>query len=277
MNNELQIFTNEQFGEVRSIEKDSQPFADELGVVYFIEINDKVKIGSSHNPVARLGALISNAEKYFNAKIGRIAVSRPHSGYRIAEHNMHKYFEDCRIEGTELFDVDFSVVTACFKSKKEITLQRHSDSRSCHAIRHAIEKVNKTSLVEYALNGIKHTLNSPLCYWCIINVPEIGEESCFYSYWEVEIFLELLGEQCDIYKDFTENIKTSETIREHLVSHMEDLLLYFSVNVQVDAVDEDGEEGVRLMHAGKFNEEQQRIIDDIVMNFIPIVESNATA
>lgn len=274
MNNELQIFTDETFGDIPSAPSPEK----DCGVVYFIEINDKVKIGSSHNPSERLRILISNAQKYFNAKIGRIAISQYHNGYRVAERNMHKYLEDCRIEGTELFDVDFSTATACFANRKEITLTRHDDSKALRVIRRAVENVNNTSLVEYAADKVKHILNSPLCYWCIVNVPEIGEESYFVSYEEIRVYLEILCESYESYKNFTENINTPDKIREHLILHMLDLLRWFSVSVQVDAIDEDGTAGVRLMSSGRFNEEQQNIVDDIVLNFIPLIESdNATA
>lgn len=74
--NELQIFDNEDFA----------------------------KIGSTKNPYQRLMALKRNAVNYGNLKIGRFAISIPHTNYVENEKHLHEYFKDKRKRGSELFD-----------------------------------------------------------------------------------------------------------------------------------------------------------------------------
>lgn len=276
MKNELRFFTIDQFKEFRAETKDNQPLPYDHGVVYFLEINGMVKIGCSHNPSERLANLISNSKKYFNARIGRIAISQPHNGYRTAERNMHEYFSDCRVKNTELFNVSFPDATAFFLNTDEVALPE--PKKSHNTIRYTLEKTDEKLLLSHVANEVRRTLDSPLCYWCVINVPELGEESCFCSYSDLMAFLEILSEIHGLYKEFSNNIKSSEEIRKHLVSQMHNLLIYFSVCVQVDAIDENGDKGIRLMDAGRYSKEQLQIINDIVMDFIPFKASdNATA
>lgn len=267
MKNELRFFTIDQFKELRAATKNNQPLPYDHGVVYFLEINGMVKIGCSHNPSERLANLISNSKKYFNARIGRIAISQPHNGYRTAERNMHEYFSDCRVKDTELFNVSFPDATAFFLNTDEVTPPEPKNSHN--TICHTLEKMDEKLLLADTADKMRHTLNSPLCYWCIVNVPEPGEEGCFYSYSDMMLFLEVLSEIHGLYKEFANNVKSPEEIRKHLVSQMHNLLIYFSVCIQVDAVDENGDKGVRLMDAGRYSKEQLQILNDIVMDFIP--------
>ena len=49
---ELQIFSNSEFGEIRSVEKENK--GTYLGFFYALEYGDLIKIGSTKNPYQRL-------------------------------------------------------------------------------------------------------------------------------------------------------------------------------------------------------------------------------
>jgi hypothetical protein len=114
--NELIIFNNPKFGEIRTVEsglKDTY-----LGVVYAVEYGDKLKIGYSTKPYTRIMVLKRNAEKYGNMALGRVCISSPHTNYREIESFLHGRFADLRIEGTELFNIKFDDFVKIFRFEK---------------------------------------------------------------------------------------------------------------------------------------------------------------
>ena len=58
-------------------------------------------------------ALKRSAENYGNSKIGRAALSVPHTNYVENEKMLHKVFKQNRKTGSELFDMDFEDVLLC--------------------------------------------------------------------------------------------------------------------------------------------------------------------
>ena len=106
--NDLQIFNNEEFGEVWNVEKENK--GTYLGFFYVLEYGDLLKIGSTKNPYQRLLALKREATSYNNRAIGRFALSKPHTNYTENEKNLHKAFASYRKLGTELFNISFDEV-----------------------------------------------------------------------------------------------------------------------------------------------------------------------
>ena len=100
--NDLQIFNNEEFGEIKKIEKKNKD--KYTGFFYVLEYGDFVKIGSTKNPYQRLMALRRNAVNYGNSEIGRFAISIPHTNYVENERKMHEHFKNVRKQGSELFN-----------------------------------------------------------------------------------------------------------------------------------------------------------------------------
>ena len=101
---ELQIFNNEEFESIRILEKGNKD--KYTGFFYILEWNNMVKIGSTKNPYQRLLALKRTAENYGSDKLGRIALSVPHTNYRDNEKTLHKFFSNCRKPYTELFNME---------------------------------------------------------------------------------------------------------------------------------------------------------------------------
>lgn len=106
--NELHIFNNEEFGDIRILEKGNKD--KYTGFFYILEWNNIVKIGSTKNPYQRVLALKRTAEKYGSDKLGRIALSIPHTNYRDNERILHKFFSNCRKPDAELFNMEFEEV-----------------------------------------------------------------------------------------------------------------------------------------------------------------------
>lgn len=113
MANEIQIFSNPQFGEIEAVE---QKFADikSKGWVYALEYGDKVKIGCSSNPSHRYAHLIHNGADYAGLKMGRFALSKACVNFRRMESDLHKRFAQYRKEGTELFSLPFDRIVSTF-------------------------------------------------------------------------------------------------------------------------------------------------------------------
>lgn len=107
----LQVFTKDEFGSIRTIEKLNKD--KYTGFFYVLEWDNKVKIGSTKNPYQRIMALKRSAENYGNSKIGRAALSVPHTNYVENEKMLHKVFKQNRKTGSELFDMDFEDVLLC--------------------------------------------------------------------------------------------------------------------------------------------------------------------
>lgn len=103
--NELQIFNNEEFGEVKNIEKANK--GKHTGFFYILEYGNLVKIGSTKNPYQRIMSLKRGAETYGNLKLGKVAISKPHTNYVSNEKRLHKLFSELRKSGSELFDISF--------------------------------------------------------------------------------------------------------------------------------------------------------------------------
>lgn len=103
---QINIFTSEEFGTIRTIEKKNQN--KHTGFFYILEWDDLVKIGSTQNPYQRIMALKRTAETYGRSKLGRVAFSKPHTNYTSNEKRLHKYFSKYRQKGSELFNITFN-------------------------------------------------------------------------------------------------------------------------------------------------------------------------
>ena len=112
--NELQIFDNEDSAKIKEIEKNNK--GKYTGFFYVLEYGDFVKIGSTKNPYQRLMALKRNAVNYGNLKIGRLAISIPHTNYVENEKKLHEHFKSKRKQGSELFDYRFDDVLNSVKA-----------------------------------------------------------------------------------------------------------------------------------------------------------------
>lgn len=100
--NELQVFENSEFGDIKEIEKRNKD--KYTGFFYILEYGEFVKIGSTKNPYQRLMALKRSAVNYGEWGIGKIAISIPHTNYVENEKKLHKHFNGKRKQGSELFD-----------------------------------------------------------------------------------------------------------------------------------------------------------------------------
>lgn len=79
----------------------------QTGCFYILEVDNIVKIGSTLHPFRRFESLRQTLEKYSDRKIGRFAVSIPHSNYYENERMLHTYFAYKRKPTTELFNMTF--------------------------------------------------------------------------------------------------------------------------------------------------------------------------
>lgn len=120
--NEIKIFENPEFGKVKDIEKG---LMDYFGIVYLLEYGDSLKIGSSKVPYQRLMQLKRNATNYDDTKLGRVAITRPHTNYRENEKRLHSLFESKRKSKTELFDLKLDDVLL---NMNEFDLEYKDDS-----------------------------------------------------------------------------------------------------------------------------------------------------
>lgn len=108
--NELQIFNNPDFGQVRTISMNENN--EYLGYVYILECGGVLKIGSTKNPFKRLQQLVHIMQNYADKKIGRFALTKPHTNYYENELILHKRFNEFRIKRTELFNAEFNDVVS---------------------------------------------------------------------------------------------------------------------------------------------------------------------
>lgn len=234
------------------------------GVVYFIEINDKVKIGCTSKPAARIQTITSYARKYFGAKIGRIAVSQPHSGYRESESYLHKLFESYRTPGTELYNIEFHKATSKFLETDEAVHKSSGLNGSSEALIKMFDEAQQRSIEEGISNKLLKILSDPCAYWCICNAPEVGKDAVFTSY--LDVFLEeisLSGESA---------FESPDIFREKLFSLASDIFNYFRICVQVDAVGDSDETGVRIMNVGFKDAEIQGELVKLIKKFQAIKE-----
>lgn len=121
--NEIKIFENKEFGKIRSIEdstKDSY-----MGFYYILEYGQNIKIGSTKQPYTRMLTLKRNAEKYGETKLGRVALSVPHTNYRDNEKILHQNFSKYRKVDTELFKFSFE---DCINLLQKLTIEYCDDT-----------------------------------------------------------------------------------------------------------------------------------------------------
>lgn len=237
---------------------------DGHGVVYFIEINDKVKIGCTSKPAGRIQTIASYARKYFGAKIGRIAVSQPHSGYRESEAYLHKLFEAHRTPGTELFDIEFHKVTSKFLETAESIHKSSEFNKNPDALIKMFGEAQHRSIEEGIANKLLKILSDPCAYWCICNAPEVGKDAVFTSY--LDVFIE------EIAMSGEPAFESPDIFREKLLSLTSDIFNYFRICVQVDAIGDSGETGIRVMNVGFRDTEIQRELVKLIERFRAIKE-----
>ena len=114
----LQVFDNSQFGQVRSMLRDGEPWfvaADVCedvpergstpyhGYVYAIEYGHGVKIGCTTKLKSRIKSIKRDAKNYSDLHAGAFAYSQPHTNYRENEKLLHKFFEADRVKRSERF------------------------------------------------------------------------------------------------------------------------------------------------------------------------------
>lgn len=102
---DLTVFKNEEFGEIRTVEQENK--GKHTGFFYVLEWDNVVKIGSTKEPYTRVMALKRNAENYGGSKLGRLAISVPHTNYAENEKKLHIHFSSKRKSGSELFEIEF--------------------------------------------------------------------------------------------------------------------------------------------------------------------------
>lgn len=98
------------FYDLNSVLEKELKIKEHNGVVYIIDCGDCVKIGCTKNPYSRLRCLMNVLGRYGNRKIGKIAISKSCTNYYENEKRLHQIFSNNRIEGTELFKVNFNKV-----------------------------------------------------------------------------------------------------------------------------------------------------------------------
>lgn len=122
--NELQIFNNE---ELKCFEK---TLGEYMGVIYLVEYGDMLKIGKSKQPYTRLKQIKNNAVRYGNIKIGRIAVSKPHTNYGENEKEIHSILKKYREGRSELFDISLDDAMTIIDGNEDIKYLDESTSIS---------------------------------------------------------------------------------------------------------------------------------------------------
>lgn len=100
--NELMIFENAEFGQIRTVEKQTQEY---MGYFYLLEYGSLLKVGSTKNPYQTVRQLERQATKYSNLKIGRFVLSKPHTNYRQNKNVLQKMFCNEKKTGTEFFEI----------------------------------------------------------------------------------------------------------------------------------------------------------------------------
>lgn len=81
---------------------------DEIGgCVYVIDFGFAIKIGCSSKPKERIKNITSYLKNYASLEAEDIFVSPRHVNYRENEKLMHKKFKHERLEGTELFSINY--------------------------------------------------------------------------------------------------------------------------------------------------------------------------
>lgn len=81
-----------------------------LGYVYIAELGNRVKIGCSQNPFARLKYIDREARCFGGLSFKRVAVTPAHSNYQQNETAIHRHFKKFRVEGSEFFNLAFDTV-----------------------------------------------------------------------------------------------------------------------------------------------------------------------
>lgn len=96
--------------------KDARPF----GYVYIVSFGDKIKIGRSENLTSRMKNL-ELLGRYGDKTLGsKVFVINIHEDYGETELALHDLFKECRVDGTELFGIDFDfAVSEVIKSMNE--------------------------------------------------------------------------------------------------------------------------------------------------------------
>lgn len=103
--NELQIFSNPAFGEIKNFEKNLKDTY--LGIFYAVEYGQAIKIGHTKKPYTRIVTLKRAAEKYGDISLGRVCISKAHTNHEENEKKLHEHFAKARKAGTELFNISF--------------------------------------------------------------------------------------------------------------------------------------------------------------------------
>lgn len=89
-----------------------------MGFVYAVEYGDQLKIGCTTKLKERIVTLKSQAEKYANKRIGKVAYTPLHTNYCENEKLLHHHFQNYRHGKSELFNMTFGEF---IKKKPELT------------------------------------------------------------------------------------------------------------------------------------------------------------
>lgn len=118
----LQVFNRENFD---SLPKEEDRF---FGRFYALEFGGYVKIGSSKKVRGRMKSLLGTA-KYGEKDVGSVVISSPHTNYKENEKQLHTFFKQKRVEGTELFDISLKDFACAAKklSYKDESLEKEEN------------------------------------------------------------------------------------------------------------------------------------------------------
>lgn len=104
---------------------------DHCGYFYIVEYsNGLVKIGSTRNPKTRIQSLHYSAPIYAaGAETQRVAISAPHTLFRVSEVRLHEKLAEFRVMGTELFKMPFELALNQCNAYSAVITQYQSISR----------------------------------------------------------------------------------------------------------------------------------------------------
>lgn len=100
---EITIYDNPLCDEIKAMEKTLKETY--LGIVYFLEYGNLLKIGCTNRPYQRMGNLKRSAVNYADLTISRVAIGFKGTNYRKIENAFHKALHEYRKDGTELFNI----------------------------------------------------------------------------------------------------------------------------------------------------------------------------
>ena len=219
----IQVFNSQQFGAVRTAENSVKDTY--MGYIYACEYGDMVKIGSSQRPYQLLCSMIRGAEKYGKTKIGRFALSEPHTNIRENKKIIHQRFMPLRKDGTDLFDISMDDAINAIRDltlKDETAQIQHSNKIFMDGMKNFVTGVTPTPIFEdkqqdiIAINNVHGYMDDRNNIWLSAEDVAIGfgftqeKNSVTYIRWEtVNAYLHDFG--------FSQRVGKGSYIPENMV------------------------------------------------------------